>query len=68
VLLTHGSLVVLLKHSVNSASVKVSGGALRLSGKQIKQIKKGKLKSVIFTVDASLSTGSIAQLSLTTKL
>jgi hypothetical protein len=67
-LVSHGSLVVLLKHSVSSVSVKVSDGALRLSGKAIKKVKKGKLKSVIFTVDASLSTGSIAQLSLTTRL
>ena len=31
-------------------------------------IRKGKLKSVIFRVDTSLSTGSIAQLSLSTRL
>lgn len=67
-LVSHGALVVLLEHSVNSVSVKVSDGALRLSGTVVKKIKKGKLTSVIFTVDASLSTGSIARLSLTTSL
>ncbi len=67
-LVSHGALVVKLKHSVSSVDVKVSDGALRLSGTVAKKIKKGKLKSVIFTVDASLSTGSIAQLSLATRL
>lgn len=68
VLLSHGALAVKLKHSVSAVSAKVSDGALRLSGKVVKKIRKGKLKSVIFTVDASLSTGSIAQLSLSTRL
>jgi len=66
--LSHGALVVTLKHAAGSVTVRVSGGAIVASKKLAKQVKHGKVKHVIFTVDASLTNGSIAQLSLTTRL